>query len=144
MSLSTKILLVALIAGEVSGCATGLTSSQKREYQAYQARGMAVEEKNPGAGAALGILPGGGSFYVREYGVGVVNLLFWPLSILWDPISGYDGSLSINYFATKAEVNSKMGKELRDLEDQLFLGTVTKEDYIRRKRDIETKFSAGN
>ena len=144
MNLSTKLLSITLIAASIGGCATSLNSVQKQEYQAYQARGLAVEEKEPVAGAFLGLLPGFGSFYAREYGFGIVNLLFWPLSILWDPISGYEGSLSINYFATKAEVTSKMGKELRALDDQLVLGTVTKEDYVRRKREIEITFAAGN
>ena len=103
MKFAINYLSVILIAVSLGGCATPLNSAQKREYQGYQARGIAIEEKNPGTGADLGLLPGGGSFYNREYGFGVVNLLFWPLSILWDPISGYDGSLSINYFATKAD-----------------------------------------
>ena len=38
-------------------------------------------------------MPGGGSFYGREYGLGVVNLLFWPLSSLWDPVSGHSAGL---------------------------------------------------
>jgi hypothetical protein len=76
---------IAAVAGIImlcTGCATGLNSHQQAELKHFEARGQAVEEKNPGLGAALGILPGGGSFYGREYGFGVVNLLLWPLSIL--------------------------------------------------------------
>src|ERR1022692_915926 len=101
----TIIVLLAVVT--FSGCATMLTSEQKREYHDYQAKGLVVQEKSPGAGAALGILPGGGSFYARAYGWGVVNLLMWPISILWDPVSGYEGSVTINYYATKASVDSK-------------------------------------
>jgi hypothetical protein len=133
---------VLLAATALSGCATMLTSTQKREYQAYEAKGLAVEEKRPGAGAALGILPGGGSFYARAYGWGVVNLLLWPISVLWDPVSGYEGALAINYFATKAEVDSKMRKDLSQLDDQLMVGLVTKEDYVRQKHLVETKYAS--
>jgi hypothetical protein len=45
-----------------------------------------IPEKNPKTAAALGILPGGGSFYVRSYGIGLVDLLLWPFSIIWDPL----------------------------------------------------------
>lgn len=67
-----------------TGCATGLNSAQESELASYRAKNLAVEEKSPGLAAGLGLLPGGGSFYGRAYGFGVVNLLFWPLSILWD------------------------------------------------------------
>jgi hypothetical protein len=44
-----------------------------------------IPEKNPKTAAALGILPGGGTFYVRAYAWGFFDLLLWPLSIIWDP-----------------------------------------------------------
>lgn len=80
----------------ITGCASGLNSIQEREYSAFERDGVLVKEKNPSTGVALGLLPGGGSFYAREPALGVVNLLLWPLSILWDPISGSDGAKSIN------------------------------------------------
>jgi len=135
-------IIVLLGAVAISGCATTLTSQQKLEYHDYQAKGLIVQEKNPGTGAALGILPGGGSFYARAYGWGVVNLLMWPLSILWDPVSGYEGSVTINYYATKASAESKMHKELGNLDDQLVTGLVTKEQYVQKKRDIQNTYSA--
>lgn len=131
------ILGVALM----SGCATPLNSAQKQELQAYQAKGMAVEEKNPSTAAALGILPGGGSFYTRNVGLGIVNLLFWPLSICWDPVSGHDGAESINYFATKAAIQKAMSKDLRDADRALEEKTITQEQYMRKKREIESKYS---
>jgi len=83
-----------------SGCAASLSSQQKAELKSYETAGQAVKEKNPGTGAVLGLLPGGGSFYTRRYGLGALNLLTWPLSILWDPFNGYNGSQTINYYAT--------------------------------------------
>ncbi|MEB3735962.1 hypothetical protein ULF88_22075 [Halopseudomonas pachastrellae] len=73
-----KIAAAAAALSLMTGCATGLSSIQEREYNAMQAQGVLVEEKNPTTGAVLGILPGFGSFYAREPGYGFVNLLFWP------------------------------------------------------------------
>lgn len=126
----------------LTGCATPLNSAQKQELQAYQAKGLAVEEKNPGTAAALGILPGGGSFYTRNAGLGIVNLLLWPLSICWDPVSGHDGAESINYFATKVAVQKSMSKDLHDLDREMEEKSITQEQYLKRKREIELKYSA--
>ena len=59
-----------------------------------------VREKSPAAGAGLGLLFGGGSFYTRQYELGVLDALTWPLSILWDPFIGYLGAKRINGQAT--------------------------------------------
>jgi len=135
-----QTLVVSLAVVTLSGCATMLTSEQKREYHEFQAKGLVVKEKSPGTGAALGILPGGGSFYARAYGWGVVNLLMWPMSILWDPVSGYQGSMTINYYATKTHVESKVRNEIGHLDDQLVTGLVTKEEYVQKKREIENRY----
>jgi hypothetical protein len=136
--LPTLFVALALLAG----CATPLNSMQKQELRGYQAKGLAVEEKNPGAAAALGILPGFGSFYVREYGAGVVNLLLWPASILWDPVSGYQGAQTINYYATVNRVKSLKESEVEDLEDLLVMDTISKKEYILKKRKIDEKYEA--
>ena len=125
----------------LSGCASSLNSMQKSELRGYEAKGLAVEEKTPSTGAVLGILPGGGSFYAREYGYGIANLLLWPLSVLWDPVSGYQGSLALNYHATKASVGKAMGKEIQALEDEFTLKQIDTEQYIMRKREIERRYS---
>lgn len=133
------IILLALI---VCGCAGSLNLVQKSELKTYRAMGLLVKEKEPGLGAALGILPGGGSFYTRNYGIGIVNLLLWPLSVLWDPINGYEGSLEINYFATKTLVNHKKSKEIEELEDQMQAHQISLEEFIIRKNKIEKKYSS--
>jgi len=132
--------VLILFAG-LYGCATPLTSGQSQELRAYQGKGLAVEEKNVSAAAALGLLPGGGSFYTRNYGIGVVNLLFWPASILWDPISGLNGAKSINYYATRASVNRHQQHDLDQLDDALMAGTLTKVEYVREKREVQDKYS---
>lgn len=135
-----KIVTTVALCAALAGCATPLTSQQKQDMQFYKASGMEVQEKNPAVGAGLGLLPGFGSFYVREYGAGVVNLLFWPASILWDPVSGYEGAQTINYFATKEQVKRKMNREMRALDDSLTTGKVSRDDYIIQKRKIEQKY----
>ena len=123
-----------------TGCASGLNSMQKREYAAFQYDGVLIEEKKPSVGVALGLLPGGGSFYVRAPGPGVVNLLFWPLSILWDPVSGYDGAMSINYDITKHHLKKEKGKELSALDEKLSLGEIDNKAYLLSKRGIDQKY----
>jgi len=135
-------IIAVLGAAALVGCATTLTSEQKREYKVLEAKGLSVQEKNPGTGAALGILPGGGSFYARSYGCGVLNLVLWPASILWDPVSGYEGSLTINYYATMASVDTKMRKDIGELDDELATGLITNVTYIQQKHVVETRYAA--
>lgn len=123
------------------GCAAGLTHTQKRELEGYKAKGLAIEEKNPGAAAGLGILPGGGSFYTRQYGLGVVDLLFWPLSILWDPINGYKAAGTINYYTTKEYIRRLIGKEIKKLDEDLEDKKITEREYILKQRKIKAKYS---
>lgn len=135
----THIMLVGAILGS-TGCASGLNSYQKNELRHYEAAGLMVEEKNPAVGTALGLLPGGGSFYGREYGLGVVNLLFWPLSILWDPVSGHSAAETINYHATKHHVSKLENLEMDRLEDQLAQNQIDVTQYTLQKRKIESKY----
>ncbi|MBU0900462.1 hypothetical protein [Pseudomonas spirodelae] len=135
-----RIFAAASVIVFCTGCASGLNSHQEAELKYFEARGQAVEEKNPGLGAALGLLPGGGSFYGREYGLGVVNLLFWPLSILWDPVSGHDASQSINYQATKAHLHSQHERELDGLDEQLQTGQIDITQYTLSKRKVDQKY----
>jgi hypothetical protein len=125
----------------LTGCASGLNSMQQREYRAMDNAGVLIEEKNPTTGAVLGILPGFGSFYAREPAFGIVNLLFWPLSILWDPVSGYEGSKAINYDVTKQKLNRDMKAELSELDSRLTLEQVTTAEYVIEKRKIEEKYN---
>lgn len=142
-----KILGSAKLAGAVlavsiaSGCATPINSAQKQELSHWDHIGVKVEEKNETAGVVLGILPGGGSFYTGEYALGVVNLLLWPASILWDPMSGYNGSQATNYYATQSHVERLKDKEMGELDDELSLGNIEREEYVRARRDISKKYS---
>lgn len=135
-----KVGACALALSLMSGCATGLNSMQEREYRAMEASNVLVVEKKPGTGAALGLLPGGGSFYAREPGLGLVNLLFWPVSILWDPVSGYQGSMAVNYDMTKHKLKREMDAEISELDNQLTLGELDSRAYVTQKKKIEKKY----
>lgn len=133
----TAATLIAL----TTGCATGLNSTQESELASYRANNLAVEEKNSGLAAGLGLLPGGGSFYGRSYGWGVVNLLLWPISILWDPVSGYDAAESINYQATKAHVSSLRKLDMDALDSKLASDEIDMKRYTLEKHKIDEKYS---
>lgn len=139
MNIFQKIITVVSIA-TITGCATGLTSSQNREYSAFKYDGVLIEEKKPSTGVLLGLLPGGGSFYAREPGWGVVNLLLWPVSILWDPISGNNGAKSINYDLTKHQLKKDKNIKMSELDDKLFNKEIDQQAYILHKRKIDTKY----
>jgi uncharacterized membrane protein len=137
-----RYIVAATLITLTTGCASGLNSVQEAELARYRANNLAVEEKSPGLAAGLGILPGGGSFYGRSYGFGVVNLLFWPLSILWDPVSGYDAAESINYQATKAHVNGLKRREMDLLDEKLATDEIDMKRYTLERRKVDDKYSA--
>ncbi len=122
----------------VTGCA-GLNSTQRAEYSAMKAERVDVQEKNPGTAAVLGILPGGGSFYTRQWGLGIVDLLLWPFSILWDPIAGYNEAEMINYTASRDQVRRIVKKEIAELDALLDEKKISQEEYNTRRRAIEKK-----
>ncbi|MDR1457416.1 MAG: hypothetical protein LBI47_00990 [Puniceicoccales bacterium] len=125
----------------LSACASAPSSIQKRELEVYKQQGLMVEKKNPTIGIMLGFLPGGGSFYVHEYGCGIIDLLLWPLSTLWDPVSGANGVNSMNYTATKTYVNQLKQKELDELQKRLHLSEIDIKQYLIEKDNIERKYS---
>ncbi|MBU5614501.1 hypothetical protein [Geomonas azotofigens] len=125
----------------IGGCAAGLTGTQQAELQGYRNKGLSIEEKNPSTAAWFGILPGGGSFYTRNYGFGIANLLLWPFSVLWDPVSGYNGAEALNYSTTVSVVEKKRNAELHDLDTRFSLGAMTKEEYLTQKAACEKRYS---
>ena len=140
MSTIRNLTAAALIA-LTTGCATGLNSAQESELASYRARNLAVQEKSPGLAAGLGLLPGGGSFYGRAYGFGVVNLLLWPISILWDPVSGHDAAEMLNYQATKAHLATLKKRDMDELDAQLESDSIDLKRYTLDKRRIDEKYN---
>ncbi|MFT6030675.1 MAG: hypothetical protein ACI8O8_002421 [Oleiphilaceae bacterium] len=121
----------------LSGCVLGLNSMQKREYAAMKLDNVMIEEKNP----SLGLLPGFGSFYARKPGYGILNLLLWPASILWDPISGHQGSEAINYELTKHYLKKQQESAIAALDDKLMTKELDSSEYVQEKNKIEQKYS---
>jgi hypothetical protein len=125
----------------LTGCAAGLNAVQEQELRAYEHKDLAVHEKSEAAAALLGILPGGGSFYTRQYGVGVVNLMLWPFSVLWDPLNANRGAQEINYQATLAKVNQLREKEYDQLDQEVLSRRIDSEQYKYRKNVIERRYA---
>ena len=139
-SFAASIFVPLVMVFAISGCST-LNSKQKVEYDQMKQDSALIEEKNPTAGAMLGILPGFGAFYARQPVVGVVDLLLWPVSVLWDPIVGYEGSKKINYEMTTAYLKREQEKQLAELENKKILHEITKEEYVSTRRQISLKYN---
>ncbi len=120
-------------------CAS-INSTQKQELNEWQAKNLQVEEKKPGLAAGLNVLPGIGDFYNGNVGYGILNLLSWPLSVLWAPVGGADGAREVNYFATKAHVEKlevKKKKLKTDVETHFVAGQITKKEYLLATKKID-------
>lgn len=92
-----KKYLLALLIITATGC-THLTQQERNELQELKTQGITVEHSgdfgtpaNPAAAGALNLLPGFGNFYLASgngadsthWLYGLLNLLTWPVSILW-------------------------------------------------------------
>jgi hypothetical protein len=93
-----KTLILATVLMTTVGC-TSLTRQEQLELQALKGQGVTVDKPvgswdrpaNPAGAAALNLLPGGGNFYLASgnggdsshYLYGTLNLLTWPISIIW-------------------------------------------------------------
>lgn len=133
-------LFLVLVASPLIGCTT-LTTIQECDYQKMKTEGVLVEEKNPALAAALGVLPGCGSFYTGNYVLGAVDVITWPLSILWDPIAGYNEARVRNYRATQYAIERDKKRELTQLEAARDDGRITQVEFNQNKRALESRHS---
>jgi len=92
MEVTMKKLLCIIILLLLTGCAT-LSRGDKatlNELRSYGIPQTEVQLKHPALAGALNILPGFGNFYLA-YGTtesdqwlfGFLNLLAWPISVIW-------------------------------------------------------------
>ena len=135
-----RIIAVFLSVSFVTGCAASLSTTENIKYEQWEHEKVLIEEKNPGLGAVLGILPGFGSFYAREPLYGVLNLLVWPVSVLWDPVSGYNGSRAINYNETFRLMAEKKEKEIQQLQIEKAATRMSDSTFLVKKMAIEDKY----
>ncbi len=91
-------LYLLLLAAILTACTT-LTKQEQDTLHILQANGITVDKPignferpaNPAGAAALNLLPGGGDFYLASGNAGdssywlygFLNLLTWPISIIW-------------------------------------------------------------
>lgn len=93
----------------VTACAN-LGSSEKEFLNEIQSLGVQSDDqqvKSPPMAGALNLLPGFGNFYLaygttesEQWMVGGLNLLTWPLSVLWGVLEGVVDAVTINKKAT--------------------------------------------
>lgn len=132
----TLVSIIALLS--ICSCAS-LNNRQEQELRSWEQEGVAIQEKDPATGAWLGILPGVGSFYTGQIGLGIVDLLTWPISVCWDPAAGYQGAKVRNWEASSVyvdqlEKNRKIAlNKLEDLHDQNLVSDI---DYRHMRRQI--------
>jgi hypothetical protein len=74
-----------------------------------------VKKKNPQLAAALGFVFGGGSFYTRQWELGILDAAFWPLSMAWDPLVGFWGAERINDQATLDSCRDRRAEQRKAL-----------------------------
>lgn len=117
----------------ISTSCSSLNSGQKSEYREWQAQGVAQEHKSEGLAAGLNVLPGIGDFYNGNIGLGVVNLLLWPASVLWAPVGGATGAQEVNYYETRVHV-SKLEKNrqtaIQSLHAAYMAEQLTKDEFL--------------
>ena len=112
---------------------SSLNHAQRREYKEWKSAGIAQEVKSEGLAAGLNILPGFGDFYNGNVGLGVLNLLFWPVSVLWAPVGGATGAEEANYYETKTVVSlyeKNKTESISLLMHAFSLQQLSKEQYI--------------
>lgn len=74
----------------LASCVSMSPSEQQEWNRLRQDNIMPTEHKSPAGAGLLNLLPGIGNFYIAsnteeraQIGVGIANLLLWPLSIVW-------------------------------------------------------------
>ncbi len=137
MKIFTNIILLLFL----SSCATGINPKQRAAYQIYKEKGLLIEDRNPDTAFKMGFLPGGSSFYNKDYDVAVFNLLLWPISITWETCNGSDRAMLINYVTTETSVKKEFKKNLVDLEDQQNLGLITQQEFKQKFIKLYEKYS---
>ena len=100
-----------------------------------------VQEKSPVVAGFLGILPGGGSFYTRQYGYGAANLALWPFSVAWDPFNGVGGARDLNYDATMMKVRKARKSAMKSIDDKLDTKEISEFDYRRKMKAIDEEYT---
>ncbi len=125
-----------------TGCTTHLSDGQKRELDAYEKKGLKVEEKSVGTAAALGVLPMAGYFFTGHPVLAVTTLPLYPfLGPIWMPYDTAQSAKNRNYYATQEFVEREKRKALSVIDQQMEDKKLSYEQHIREQRLIEAKYS---
>ena len=117
MFLCAAVIAVSLcLLGGCSDPNYGLKDHQTQDLKQWKEEGVdLVKKKDPATACGWGFVLGIGSFYNGDIGLGILDLLLWPLSIAWEPFIAPAHSNRINYEATQAEWRRRQRVSPRDL-----------------------------
>lgn len=92
MRTAFKIIALALLLGSTQACVS-LSSTERTKLAELKAKGVIIPHekvKEPALAGMLNILPGFGNFYLgtgtdegQQWLFGFLNLLMWPISVVW-------------------------------------------------------------
>lgn len=119
----------------------GISNQQLAKLKIYQNKGFYINKKKPFLGIFYGLFPAGASLYLKHFIFGIISILTYPLSIFWEIIIGYFGSLKENYFATAKFVNESYIIEEKKLDGLLLEMQDNGKSYITAKKELDQKYS---
>lgn len=112
-----------------------------RDLQQYGIKQEEQAIKNPGVAGALNVLPGFGNFYLAtgtdessQWAIGFLNLLAWPISVVWGiPEAAIDASTinkkeTVYYYMHTAE-----GKKALENRKATYLSSTPQESDVKDK-----------
>ena len=78
---------------------------------------------------------------LSEFFPEALSLIFWPLSITWDPFNGSGGAKDLNYEATMTNVKKKKKSDTKTLDEKLDAKQISESDYRRKIKEIDEDYS---
>jgi len=138
-----KAAVVAALLACASGCASLSRTEQAtlNELRSYGISDTEVKRKHPGTAGALNILPGFGNFYLgagtdesEQWLYGFLNLLSWPVSIVWGVPQAAIDATTIN---KKETVNYYTFDRIGKQEFEKLRGSRSDQDRLNEARERE-------
>ncbi|MCK4376193.1 MAG: hypothetical protein KAX19_12720 [Candidatus Brocadiae bacterium] len=128
-----RLALVVGICGVVIACSgcLSLTRAEREDLRILKEAGVSLDEprlKSPTMAAVFNVLPGVGNFYLASgteetemWAIGGINVLFWPLSIIWGvPEAAIDAGTMNKREAIYYYMRTEKGRnELKDAQDRM-------------------------
>jgi uncharacterized protein YceK len=130
-----NLVLLTLILASIgsTGCSSARwhTQTERDQYDAQAKAGLVVWEKKPGVATGLGFVPFGiGAAYTDNNVIqGTTQFLFWPVSIIWGPVSNWQKAKRLNYEATVVKLTEERKQKLSDAKTDADRKAI--DDYYR-------------